>query len=198
MAEDQGVAIADKIVLVPIEKLRSWEKNPRRNDHAVDALADSIGRYGMNVPLLINKNNHVIAGNTRLKACQKLGLAKVPCLYGDHLTIQQQQAFNVADNKIASLATWDDDLLLEAFKDQESLLGDAFSPELLGFTQAEFDVLANGWTHDGALDSMPEESGASPGKLVISGPPEHIDKARAAVAQALAQPGLAQLGFVIK
>ncbi len=84
-----------------------YENNPRNNDAAVDAVANSIKQFGFKVPIVIDKDNVIVAGHTRLKAAEKLGLDKVPCIVADDLTEEQIKAFRLADNKTAELAEWD-------------------------------------------------------------------------------------------
>ena len=100
-----------KIIEVDIEKIIPYVNNPRINDEAVDFVAASISEFGFKQPLVIDKNNVVVAGHTRLKAAKKLGLQKVPCLMADDLTDQQIKAYRLADNKVGELATWDIDKL---------------------------------------------------------------------------------------
>jgi ParB/RepB/Spo0J family partition protein len=91
---------------IEIEKLHPWEDNPRLNDHAVDAVAESIRSFGFNVPILCDQNLLIIAGHTRWKAAQKLGLEKVPVLLVE-MTDAKRRAFAVADNKTAEIADWE-------------------------------------------------------------------------------------------
>lgn len=96
---------------IKITELKPYENNPRMNDNAVDAVANSIRDFGFKVPIIIDKNNVIVAGHTRLKAAEILGLDKVPCIVADDLTEDQIKAFRLADNKVAELATWDFDKL---------------------------------------------------------------------------------------
>lgn len=84
-----------------------YENNPRINDAAVEAVANSIKQFGFKVPIVIDKNNVIVAGHTRHKAAELLGLEKVPCIVAADLTPEQIKAFRVADNKTAELAEWD-------------------------------------------------------------------------------------------
>lgn len=84
-----------------------YENNPRINDNAVDAVAASIKEFGFKVPIIVDKNNVIVAGHTRLKAAQKLGLEEVPVIVADDLTEEQIKAFRLADNKVSELADWD-------------------------------------------------------------------------------------------
>ena len=96
---------------IPITELKPYPNNPRKNDHAVDAVAASIREFGFKVPLVIDKDGVIVAGHTRYKAAQKLGLKELPCIVADDLTDDQIKAFRLADNKIAELAEWDFELL---------------------------------------------------------------------------------------
>ena len=84
-----------------------YENNPRINDNAVDAVANSIKEFGFKVPIIIDKNNVIVAGHTRLKAAEKLGMKEVPVIVANDLTDDQIKAFRLADNKVGELATWD-------------------------------------------------------------------------------------------
>lgn len=99
------------ITEIKIKDLKPYENNPRNNDAAVDAVANSIKEFGFKVPIVIDKDNVIVAGHTRLKAAEKLGLDEVPCIVADDLTPEQVQAFRLADNKTAELAEWDFDKL---------------------------------------------------------------------------------------
>lgn len=90
-----------------ISKLKQYENNPRNNDGAVEAVAESIKQFGFKVPIIIDKDNIIVAGHTRKKAAMKLGLKTVPCIVADDLTPEQIKAFRLADNKTAELAEWD-------------------------------------------------------------------------------------------
>ena len=92
---------------IDIDKVIPYENNPRKNDEAVDYVARSIEEFGFKVPIIIDKNNVVVTGHTRLKAAKKLGLEKVPCIRADDLSEDQVKAFRLADNKVAEYATWD-------------------------------------------------------------------------------------------
>ena len=99
------------IVQIPLTELRPYERNPRKNDNAVAAVAESIKQYGFLVPLVISAGNEIIAGHTGYKAAQTLGLATVPCVIADELTDEQARAFRLVDNKVSEIAEWDVELL---------------------------------------------------------------------------------------
>lgn len=102
---------ATKIKQVPVESIKPYERNPRKNDNAVDALANSIKEFGFKVPIIVDKSNMIVAGHTRYKAAKKLGMAKVPVIVADDLTPKQVKAFRLVDNKVAELSEWDYDIL---------------------------------------------------------------------------------------
>ena len=117
---------------VNTSELIPYSNNPRNNDGAVEAVAASIKEFGFKVPIIIDKDNVIVAGHTRLKAAQKIGLEKVPCIKADDLTPEQLKAFRLADNKVSELATWDFDKLeeeLEALDMDMSAFGFTFDDD---------------------------------------------------------------------
>lgn len=96
-----------KIIEKDINELVPYENNARINDKAVDIVANSIQEFGFKQPIIIDKNNVIVAGHTRLLACKKLGIDKVPCIVADDLTEEQIKAFRIADNSSAQVAEWD-------------------------------------------------------------------------------------------
>lgn len=97
-----------EIISKALSELIPYEKNPRKiSDEAVNAVAESIQEFGFKNPILIDKNNVIIAGHTRRLASLKLGLERVPCVVVDDLTPQQIKALRLADNKTNELAEWD-------------------------------------------------------------------------------------------
>lgn len=100
-----------EIITKKIDEVIPYENNPRKNEEAVDYVAKSIKEFGFKVPIIIDKDNVIVTGHTRLKAAKKLGLKEVPCIMADDLTEEQIKAFRLADNKVSEIATWDFDLL---------------------------------------------------------------------------------------
>lgn len=100
-----------KVEAKSIDEIKPYENNPRDNDDAVDAVANSIKEFGWQQPIVIDNEGVIIAGHTRYKAAQKLGLKHVPVVVADNLTPDQVKAYRLADNKTAELADWDMDLL---------------------------------------------------------------------------------------
>lgn len=94
-----------------ISELRMYEKNPRKNDEAVQYVAESIREFGFKVPIVVDADNVIIAGHTRYKAAKQLQLETVPCIVADDLTEEQVKAFRLADNKVSEFSEWDMNLL---------------------------------------------------------------------------------------
>ena len=101
------------IIDVEVEKLIPYENNPRKNDEAVDKVALSISAFGFKVPIVIDANNVIVTGHTRMKAAKKLGLKTVPCILANDLTEEQIKAFRLADNKVGEFSEWDDEKLMK-------------------------------------------------------------------------------------
>ena len=102
-----------EVIMKPVEEIVMYENNPRFNDNAVDPVAASIKEFGFKVPILLDKDDVIIAGHTRLKAAKKLGMTHVPCIMCDDLTPEQVRAFRLVDNKVSEFADWNLPLLNE-------------------------------------------------------------------------------------
>lgn len=102
-----------QIKMFKVNDLKPYENNPRFNDEAVEYVANSIKEFGFKVPIIIDKNNVIVAGHTRYKASLELGLEEVPCIVADDLTEEQIKAFRLADNKVSEKASWNYELLDE-------------------------------------------------------------------------------------
>ena len=141
------------VVMKKIADIHAYENNPRKNDNAVDAVAASIKNFGFKQPIVIDKNNVIVAGHTRVKAALKLGLTEVPCVIADDLTDEQVKAFRLADNKTAELAEWDLDKLSEELKfidmDMEEFGFEDLEKEL------ERDVLEDNFDENEQLPKVP-------------------------------------------
>jgi len=101
-------------------ELLPYEKNPRRNEGAVKAVAASIKEFGFKVPIVVDGNDVIVAGDTRLKAAKLLKLKTVPTVVADDLTPEQIKAFRLADNKVAELSGWDFEALEQELADLEA------------------------------------------------------------------------------
>ena len=113
-----------------VKDLKPYEKNPRLNDDAVKYVAESIRNFGFKVPIVIDKDNNIVCGHTRWKACKKLKIDTVPCVVADDLTEEQIRAYRLADNKVGEKAEWDLELL-----DTELAEIETIDMTLLGFDE---------------------------------------------------------------
>lgn len=123
-----------KIKDISLVDLQEYGDNPRHNDNAVNAVAESIKEFGFKVPIMVDSNNVIVAGHTRLKAARLLGLDKVPCIVADDLTPEQVKAFRLADNKTSELAEWDFTLLEKELSELSDI-----DMSMFGFTNDELD-----------------------------------------------------------
>jgi site-specific DNA-methyltransferase (adenine-specific) len=123
-----------KIVNKKVNDLIPYINNPRKNDNAVDKVAASIKEFGFKVPIVIDKENVIVTGHTRLKAANKLGIDTVPCVVADDLSEAQIKAFRIADNRVSEEAEWDFELLEVEL---ESLAELDFNIDEIGFDEKE-------------------------------------------------------------
>lgn len=135
----------------PIDRVKPYDKNPRKNDGSVDAVARSITQYGFRQPIVVDKAGVVIVGHTRLKAAKQIGMTHVPVHVARDLSPEKARALRIADNKTHELADWDVDLLsaevralaeLPDFKDIE-----------LGMSSADLESAMNPKGRDGLVDA---------------------------------------------
>lgn len=92
-----------EVININVNQLTPYENNPRNNNEAIQYVANSIKEFGFKVPLVIDSDNVVICGHTRLLAAKQLGMEEVPCIVADDLTDEQIKAFRLADNKVAEM-----------------------------------------------------------------------------------------------
>lgn len=121
-----------KIIEKKTDGLIPYANNPRHNDDAVQYVANSIKEFGFKVPIVVDRNDVIVCGHTRLKAAKLIGLATVPCVVADDLTPEQIQAFRLADNKVSEAASWDDDLMTDELRQLDDMNLD-FSMDDFGF-----------------------------------------------------------------
>lgn len=137
---------------VNTSKLTAWRDNPRLNDGAaVDAVVDSIKRFGFASPIIARLDGEVIAGHTRLKAALKLGLDRVPVRFMD-LDPADAKLLALADNRVGELAEWDEDKLADILSE---LSADGVNLAGLGWTDEELESVMGAFDID-PLDGMPD------------------------------------------
>lgn len=162
-----------QIELLQIEKLIPYANNARNNEKAVDKVAASIKEFGFRNPIIIDKNNEIIAGHTRLLAAKKLGLKEVPTIRADDLTPEQVKAFRIADNKTAEYSEWNFELLAQEL--EELKLAD-YDLSLTAFDLSECEKLldllkeVNNRNKDDDFDiELPEEPVTKRGDIWLLG-----------------------------
>lgn len=106
-----------KIIYKKTEDLIPYINNPRNNDGEVDKVASSIKNFGFKVPIVVDGDNEIIAGHTRLKAAKKLGMDEVPCIVADDLSDEQIRAYRLVDNRAGEFSEWDMEILQEELKE---------------------------------------------------------------------------------
>lgn len=117
-----------------IDTIRPYEQNPRRNDAAVDAVAQSIREFGFRQPIVVDTDGVIVVGHTRYKAAKTLGLETVPTHVATGLTPEQIRAYRLADNKTAEASEWDVELLPVELGE---LRDEGFDITLIGFSDKE-------------------------------------------------------------
>ncbi len=123
-----------QIVYLPIGEIHDYDNNPRDNTRAVDAVARSIKRFGVRSPVIVDKDNVLIAGHTRIKAAKQLGMTEFPCVRADDLTKNQAKAFRLADNRMQEDSQWDTEALAQEFA---ALKDNGFDLTETGFDELE-------------------------------------------------------------
>ena len=122
--------------IIPISEIVPYNKNPRLNNQAVEVVAKSIKEFGFQNPIILDKDNVIIAGHTRLKAAQKLELTEVPVIWANNLSPAQVKAYRIMDNKSGEYADWDFDALLMEIDELKEL---DFNTDLTGFSTANLE-----------------------------------------------------------
>ena len=156
-----------------IEALIPYANNSRtHSDEQVAQIAASVREFGWTNPILVDGQSGIIAGHGRLAAARKLGLAEVPVIVLDHLSDAQKKALVIADNKLASNAGWDDEMLRLELGDLQEM---GFDATLTGFSTDELDALLNviegtdGLTDEDDVPEAPDEPTTRLGDVWILG-----------------------------
>jgi len=156
-----------------IEALIPYVNNSRtHSDEQVAQIAASVREFGWTNPILVDGQNGIIAGHGRLAAARKLGLTEVPVIVLDHLSEAQKKALVIADNKLASNAGWDDEMLRLELGDLQEM---GFDATIAGFTTEELDALlsvtegTDGLTDEDDVPEAPEEPTTRLGDVWILG-----------------------------
>jgi site-specific DNA-methyltransferase (adenine-specific) len=140
-----------KIVSVPVEKVKPYWRNPRRNDAAVDAVKASIKRYGFNSPIVVDADFVVVAGHTRLRAARQLEMTEVPVVVVD-LPPQKAKAYRIADNAAGSIASWNHESLVKELEEMANV-----GVMQVFFKEGELAGLMTAESFDDAMDDVTVE-----------------------------------------
>ena len=160
-----------KIEQRPISDVRPYEKNPRKNLEAVDAVAASLREFGFRQPIVVDGAGVIVVGHTRWMAAKKIGLKQVPVHVALDLTPEQARAYRIADNQTATIASWDMDILTVEIVE----LKDAgFDVDLLGFPADDLtEILApagsEGMTDPDDVPAPPDAATTAPGDIWVLG-----------------------------
>ena len=146
-----------KTLDIALKDIFPYENNPRNNDNAVDAVANSIREFGFQQPLVLDKNNVIIVGHTRYKAAKKLGLKSVPCVIAENLTDEQCKAYRLADNKVGELAEWNMDLLAIELDEIDFDMGEFGFDEIDDIEEPVKDLIRSfDYKAKSVIDDMPK------------------------------------------
>lgn len=96
-----------EIKYIPIDDIKPYKNNPRLNEEAIPYVMNSIKEFGFKNPIILDENNVIVAGHTRLENAKRLDMKEAPVIYADDLTEEQIKAFRLADNKVAEKSMWD-------------------------------------------------------------------------------------------
>lgn len=140
-----------KTQIVPIEKVRRYSNNPRKNEHAVAKVAAALTEFGWRQPIVVDKEFVIIAGDTRYLAAQDLGYAAVPVWVADDLTPDQVRAYRIADNRVHEEAEWNAGAL---GVELEALLAADVDLSITGFDQDELAKLLSDSGDDAVLEPL--------------------------------------------
>ena len=119
-----------KVQNIPLDDIKPYWRNPRKNEGAIEAVKKSIQDYGFNQPLILDAKKVIIAGHTRYKALLELGYKDAPCVIVD-LPPAKAKEYRIADNKTSELSEWDMDALIPELREIEGVASmQVFFPDL--------------------------------------------------------------------
>lgn len=165
-----------QIIMMPLDSIKPYENNPRHNDTAVEIVANSIKEFGFKNPIIVDKNNVIIAGHTRLKAAYVLGLYTAPVIIAEDLTEEQAAAFRLVDNKTSEYATWDFEML------QEELENINIDMSVFDFTEVERDFNHIDELLEGGFGGSDDKKTADVYSISLSFPKEYEEQIKNLIA----------------
>lgn len=153
-----------ELIQMKLSDIHPYERNPRRNDDSVEAVANSIRAFGFRAPIIVDADNVIIAGHTRYKAAKRLKLKTVPVIIADDMTPDQVEAYRIADNSAGSRSDWDYELLQEILAE----IGPAYDMADFGLDMDQYIDTTE------VLDDIEEDEPPAPPKTAVTKPGEII------------------------
>lgn len=144
-----------EVDLVPLEAIRPYERNPRKNDEAVGPVAESIGSFDFWSPILCDADGIILAGHTRYKAAKRLGMERVPVAYIRDLAPVEARAYRLADNRVGEGTGWN----IGRLKEELKAVGCNFRMERFGFGEKELKALRDEFRVDMMAETRETETG---------------------------------------
>jgi DNA modification methylase len=160
-----------QIALRSPDEITPYDRNPRVNESAVDAVARSIEEFGFRQPVVVDEHGVIIVGHTRWKAAKKLGIDRIPVHVAEGLSAEKAKAYRLADNATANIAEWDLELLPVEIGELKDL---GLDLDMLGFDDDELRKLLGETGNPGLADpdqipEPPDDPVTKPGDLWVLG-----------------------------
>jgi len=141
-----------KTTLVPLSKIKPYIRNARKHpEKQITLLASLMKKYGVDQPIVVDEKFVILKGHGRRLAALQAGFKDYPVVVQRGLKAEDKQAIRIADNQVALLAGWDDNLLKIEIKELKSL---GFDLAMIGFSEAKFDVLFDNMSAQSQLDGL--------------------------------------------
>jgi hypothetical protein len=152
-------SLGQDTVTLPIGEIKPYFRNPRRiPQNAIDAVAKSIQLYGYVQPIVVDLQNVIIVGHTRLQALKKLGWTSVP-VYITDLPEAKAKEYRLIDNRTGELTSWDHDALVTELREFEVSLIEEFFPDM----DMEIGQISDAVTEQNVLDATDKVSKVAEG-----------------------------------
>ena len=153
-----------EIKYIPINDIKPYKNNPRLNEEAIPYVMSSIKEFGFKNPIILDKNNVIVAGHTRLESAKRLDMKEIPVIYVDDLTEEQVKAFRLADNKVSEKSMWD---YIKLDEELDSILD-------IDMSMFDFNLSDIDWND---IEEISEETYQEPSHKMLECPKcHHIDR----------------------
>lgn len=162
------------ILMIELDEIFPYKNNPRNNELAVEVVANSIREFGFKNPLILDKNNVIIAGHTRYEAAKQIGLEEIPCVIADDLNEVDAKRLRIADNKTQEKSVWD----FEKLEKELDIIGENYNLDDYRFITIEEKEVTEDFEEDWDKDLFEEYGDIyEVYKLIMK--PEQADKVNA-------------------